>query len=33
MQGGDNIQQVADADYIKGWNQAIADWKAGKLKL
>ena len=33
MQGDDNIQQVADADYIKGWNQAIADWKAGKLKL
>lgn len=33
MQGGDNIQQVADADYIKGWNRAIADWKAGKLKL
>lgn len=33
MSGGDDIQQVADADYIKGWNQAIADWKAGKLKL
>lgn len=33
MSGDDDIQQVADADYIKGWNQAIADWKAGKLKL
>ena len=33
MSGGDDIQQVADTDYIKGWNQAIADWKAGKLKL
>jgi predicted metal-dependent peptidase len=33
MQGNDQVQQVADADYIKGWNQAIADWKAGKLKL
>lgn len=29
----DPTQQVADKDYIKGWNQAIADWKAGKLKF
>lgn len=32
-QAGEEAQQKADADYIKGWNQAIADWKAGKLKL
>lgn len=29
----DPAQQKADKDYIKGWNQAIADWKSGKLKL
>lgn len=29
----DPTQQKADKDYIKGWNQAIADWKSGKLKL
>lgn len=29
----EKTQQKADADYIKGWNQAIADWKAGKIKL
>ena len=29
----DPAQQKADKDYIKGWNQAIADWKSGKLKF
>lgn len=32
-QNAEPAKQVADADYIKGWNQAIEDYKNGKLKL
>lgn len=32
-QKAEPIQQVADADYIKGWNQAMEDYKNGKLKI
>jgi hypothetical protein len=32
-QQSEPAQQKADADYIKGWNQAIEDYKNGKLKL
>lgn len=27
------IKQKADADYIKGWNQAMEDYKNGKIKF
>lgn len=33
QQAQEEIQQVADKDYINGWNQAIEDWKSGKIKI
>lgn len=30
---GDNGDQNFDPDFIKGWNQAIADYNSGKLKI
>ena len=32
-QQSEPAHQKADDDYIKGWNQAIEDYKKGKLKL
>ena len=32
QQGGSNDQQYSE-DYIKGWNKAMEDYMAGKLKL
>lgn len=30
---GNPTNQQFDPDYIKGWNQAVADYEAGKLKI
>ena len=32
-QGGGNNQQQHSADWIAGWNKAIEEYNAGKLKI